>query len=206
MTVGTQVSNIGQVTLSITSTNLPPSAVNDTANAVVNQALAINVLANDTDPNGAADIVAAVNVTQPTPSGATVSAAGGIVTFNASATGTYTFSYQAMDSVGVVSANTATVTVQVVAAETLTFTRNEYIASKSRLRVEGTISPAASQGVRVDFTDAAGTVLGTAGAVTSTATGLWVLDKVGIVPPAGTVSVKATGANGGVKATALIFK
>jgi len=206
VTVGTQVSNTGQATLTITSVNLPPSAVDDTANAVVNTPLAIKVLANDSDANGAADIVSAINVTQPTPSGAITSVAGGIVTFTASAGGTYTFSYQAMDAGGLISANTATVTVQVAAVETLTFTRNEYIVSKSRLRVEGTISPAASQAVRVDFVDAAGTVLGTAGTVTSTATGLWVLDKVGIALPAGTVSVKATGANGGVKATALILK
>ena len=206
VTVGDQVSNVGQATLNITSVNLAPIAVDDAANAVVNTPLAINVLANDGDANGAADIVAAVNVTQPTPSGATINTAGGVVSFTASATGTYTFSYQAMDAGGLVSANAATVTVQVAAAESLTFTRNEYIVSKSRLRVEGTISPAASQTVRVDLIDAAGTVLGTAGTVTSTATGLWVLDKVGFALPAGTVSVKATGANGGVRATALRFK
>ena len=206
VTVGTLVSNIGQATLDITPVNMAPVAVNDTASAVVNKALAINVLANDSDPNGAADIVAAVNVTQPAPGGATTSVAGGIVTFNASATGTYTFSYQAMDAGGLGSANTATVTVQVTAAETLTFTRNEYIVSKSRLRVEGTIAPIASQTVRVDFVNSAGTVLGTAGTVTSTTAGLWALDVVGIALPAGTVSVKATGANGGVRATALILK
>ena len=206
VTVGSQVSNTGQATLTITAVNLPPSAVNDTASAVINQSVAINVLANDTDPNGAADIVTAVNVTQPTPSGATASVAGGIVTFTASAGGTYTFSYQAKDAGGLVSANTAMVTVQVAAAETLSFTRNEYIVSKSRLRVEGTIAPIASQSVRVDFVNAAGTVLGTAGTVASTSAGLWVLDKVGIALPAGTVSVKATGANGGVSATALLLK
>lgn len=205
VTVGTQVSNTGQATLTINPVNLPPTAVNDFANAVVNTPLVIKVLANDTDTNGAADIVAAVNVTQPTPGGATISVAGGSVSFSASATGTYTFSYQAMDAGGLVSANTATVTVQVAAAESLTFTRNEYIVSKSRLRVDGTISPIASQWVRVDFTNAAGTVLGTAGMVTSTTAGTWLLDKV-IALPAGTVSVKATGANGGVKATALILK
>ena len=69
----------------------------------------------------------------------------------------------------------------------------------------------ASRGFRaaptlVPLGDAAGTVLGTAGTVTSTATGLWVLDKVGFALPAGTVSVKATGANGVVRATALRFK
>ena len=206
VTVGTVVSNTGQATLNITPVNLPPVAVDDTANAVVNKALAINVLANDTDPNGAANIVAAVAVTQPTPTGATTSVAGGIVTFTATKTGTFTFKYQAKDAGGLSSANTATVTVQVTAAETLAFTLNEYIVSKSRLRVAGTISPIASQTVRVDFVNSAGTVLGTAGTVASNTTGTWTLDIVGIALPAGTVSVKATGANGGVKATALTLK
>ncbi|MBE0625815.1 MAG: cadherin-like domain-containing protein [Burkholderiales bacterium] len=206
VTVGSDVSNTGQVTLDITPVNLPPSAVNDATATLVNEPVAINVVANDTDPNGAADIVGVVNLTQPTPSGATAIANGGVVTFNATATGTYTFTYQAIDAGGLPSATAATVTVQVGAVETLTFTRNQYITSKSRLRVEGTISPIAGQAVRVDFVNGAGAVLGTAGTVFSTTAGLWVLDRVGIALPAGTVAVKATGANGGVLATALTIK
>jgi len=205
VTVGSDVSNTGQVTLNITEQNLAPSAFNDSTATLVNEPIAINVIANDTDPNGAADIVGVVNLTQPTPNGATAVASGGIVTFNATATGTYTFSYQAVDAGGLVS-NPATVTVQVGAVETLTFTRADYIANKRRLRVEGTIDPIASQAVKVEYVDGAGLVLGTAGTVFSDAAGIWVLDKLGVTLPAGTVSVKATGANGGVLATALNIK
>jgi len=209
VSVGTLVSNTGIATINITPVNLPPTAVNDTFNAIVNKARPYNVLANDTDINGPADIVAAVNVTQPLPAGngATTSVAGGIVSFNATKTGTYTFSYQAADAGGLVSANTATVTVQVAAAEQITgITLAQYTVAQARLRVTGTIAPIMNQTVRVDFVNAAGTVLGTAGTVTSDATGAWLLDIVGIALPAGTVSVKATGANGGVRANALTLK
>jgi len=206
VTVGTQTSNAGIASLAITSVNLAPSAVNDTVNAVINIPLAINVVANDTDPNGAADVVAAVNVSQPTPAGATVSVAGGIVTFNAIATGTYTFTYNAQDAAGLVSANPATVTVQVALAETITFAKSDYVVSKSRLVATGTIDPIANQTITVDFVDAAGVVLGRAGTATSDALGAWALDVVGIPLPAGAVSIKATSSNGTVLARAIVLK
>ncbi|MBI4290419.1 MAG: cadherin-like domain-containing protein [Betaproteobacteria bacterium] len=206
VTTGTQVSNTATVTLNITPVNDEPIAVDNTANAIVNQPVQINVLANDTDPDGTADLVAAVNVTQPTPAGfATTSVAGGVVTFNATAGGTYTFTYQAQDASGAVSANTATVTVQVAAAETISFTRAEYIVSKSRIKVQGTISPAANQTVKVEFVNSAGTVLGTAGTVVADAAGNWTLDTT-VARPTGTSAVKATSSNGTVRSTALISK
>jgi hypothetical protein len=205
VTVGTLVSNTAIANINITSVNLPPVAVNDAVNAIAGKPLAINVLANDTDPNGQASIVSAVSVTQPTPAGATTSAVGGIVNFNATAPGTYTFTYKASDATGLISANTATVTVQVAAAETLGITSNLFVLSKNRLTVVGTIAPVGNQTVRVDFVNAAGTVVGTAGTVTSTVLGGWSIDTV-IPLPAGTVSIKATTSNGTVRATALTLK
>jgi hypothetical protein len=205
VTVGTQVSNTATVTLNITPVNDAPVAVNDSRNAIANTPLQINVLANDIDPDGAADLVAAVNVTQPAPAGASVSVAGGVVTFNATAAGTYAFTYQAQDASGTTSANTATVTVQVAAAETVNITLAEYIVSKSRIKVNGSISPASNQTVRVDFVNAAGTVLGLAGTVTAGATGSWLLDTT-VAKPTGTTAVKATSSNGTVRTLALTLK
>jgi hypothetical protein len=205
VTVGTQVSNNAIASLNIASLDLPPVAVNDTINAIANIPAALNVIANDTDPNGQATIVAAVNVTQPTPAGATTSVAGGIVNFNATAPGTYTFTYQAQDATGLVSANTATVTVQVAAVETVGITSNLFVLAKNRLTVVGTIAPVMFQTVRVDFVNGLGTVVGTAATVASTVLGGWSIDTV--VPlPAGTVSIKATTSNGTVRATALTLK
>jgi hypothetical protein len=206
VTVGTQTSNAGIASLAITSVNLAPTAVNDTANAVINIPLAINVIANDTDPNGAADVRAAVNVSQPTPAGATVSVAGGIVTFNAIATGTYSFTYNAQDAAGLVSANAGTVTVQVALAESISFAKSQYVVSKSRLVVSGPIDPISGQTITLEFVDAAGVVLGSAGTVTSDALGGWALDVVGIALPAGAVSIKATSSNGTVQATGIQLK
>jgi hypothetical protein len=205
VTVGTQVSNTAIANINVTTVNLPPVAVNDTVNAVVGKPAAINVLANDTDPNGQASIVSAVSVTQPIPVGATTSVAGGIVTFNATKAGIYTFTYKAQDATGLISANTATATVQVAAAETLGIASNLYVVAKQRLTVVGTIAPIALQTVRVDFVNALGTVVGTAGTVTSTVLGGWSLDSI-LPLPAGTVSIKATTSNGTVLATLLILK
>jgi hypothetical protein len=205
VTVGTQVSNVGTASINVTSVALPPVAVNDTFNAVVGKPTAINVLANDTDPNGQASIVAAVSVTQPIPVGASTSVAGGIVTFNATKAGIYTFTYKAQDATGLISANTATVTVQASAAEALAISSNLYVAAKQRLTVVGTIAPIALQTVRVDFVNSVGTVVGNAGTVTSTVLGGWSMDTI-LPLPAGTVSIKATTSNGTVLAALLVIK
>ncbi len=205
VTVGTAVSNTGTVTLDITPVNDAPVAVADSYSAVANTPIQLNVLANDTDPDGAADLAAAVNVTQPTPAGASVSVAGGIVTFSAGAGGSYSFSYQAQDAAGAVSANAATVTVQVAAAETLNFTRAEYVRSKSRLRAQGSIAPAAGQTLTLAFVNAAGTVLGAAGSTVADAAGNWAVDAV-VALPTGTTAVRATSSNGTVRSLALTLK
>jgi hypothetical protein len=203
-TVGAKTSNIATVTLNIVPVNDVPTAVNDNVNGFVNVPLAINVIANDTDPDGAADIVGVDSVTQPVdsvtllPSGS-VTAAGGIVTFTAAATGTYSFTYRAKDQAGATSANAATVTVTVAALETLNFVRAEYTNSKSRLRAEGTINPAANQAIKVEFMNGT-TVLGLAGTPVTDVAGAWALDTV-IALPRGTTSLKATPPNGGLAKT-----
>ena len=206
VTVGTQVSNTGIATLNITSVNLPPTAVNDTVNALVAKPRAINVIANDTDPNGVADIVSATSVTQPTPLGATTSVAGGVVTFNATKAGTYTFTYKAVDAGGLISANAATVTVNVAASESISFAKAIYTVAQSRLVATGTVSPVMNQTVKLDYVNSAGTVVGTAGTVQSDGLGNWALDLVGVALPAGAITIKATTSNGTVRTQALQLK
>lgn len=205
VTVGTQVSNTGTVTINLTPVNDPPTAVADAANAVVGTAQQISVLTNDSDPDGAGDLVVAQLVTLPA-AGATVSGgAGGVFNFLASAAGTYTFTYLAQDAAGVTSSVPATVTVQVSAGETLAIARAEYIVSKGRLRAQGTLSPVAQQTVRLDFINSAGTVLGYAGTATTDATGLWQLD-VAVPLPSGANRLRATSSNGTVRTGALSIK
>jgi hypothetical protein len=205
VTVGAQASNVATVTLAITPVDDAPTAVNDTASTSVNVPVTINVLANDTDPDGAADLVAAANVTQPTPAGATLSVAGGLVTFNATAAGTYTFTYQAQDAALATSVNAATVTVQVAAGEALNIRRAEYVVSKNQLLVEGTVAPAAVEGIVLAFVNAAGTNLGAAGAAVTDAGGRWAVNR--IVPrPAGATAVKAVSGKGTVLVMPLTLK
>ena len=204
VTVGTQVSNSANVTLTITPVNDAPVAVNNNFSAIANQLVQLNVLANDTDPDGAADLAAAVLVTPPAAGATVTGGAGGVFAFNATAGGTYSFTYQARDASLATSANTATVTVQVAATETLNITRAEYIRSKGRLKAQGTISPAANQTITIVFVDAAGTVLGAAGSTVAVA-GSWLLDQV-VPMPTGTTAVRATSSNGTVRSQALTLK
>lgn len=205
VTVGTAVTNTATVSLNITPVNDAPTAVNDSANAIANTAVQINVLSNDLDPDGAADLVAIANVTQPTPAGAAISFIGGLVTFNAAAGGTYSFTYQAQDAAGVISANAATVTVQVAAAESMTIAKNEYVRSKSQLRAQGTITPAANQRITLEFVNAAGTVVGLAGNATADGAGNWQVQAT-VALPAGATALKATSSNGTVRTAALVLK
>ena len=194
VTAGTQVSNTANVTLNITPVNDLPVAVNDTVNALANIPQAIAVLANDTDPDGAADLFAAVNVSLPTPAGATATVTGGVVNFTAAAPGTYSFTYQAMDS-ALATSNTATVTVQVAAAETLNVAKARYTARQSRLIAAGSITPAANQTITVEWADAAGNVLGAVGTTKVLPDGTWTMDVLPITPPTGATWIKATSSN-----------
>jgi hypothetical protein len=201
--VGTQVSSVGNVALDIAPVNDAPTAVNDAASALLNSPTSLNVLANDSDPDGATDLVAAINVTQPLPAGATTSVAGGIVTFNATATGTYTFTYQPQDAALATSANTATVTVNVAALETININKARFVLRQNRLDAAGTVSPAAQQTIRLDYVNAAGAVLGAATTTTSSATGAWGVQLVGVpVPPTGTTQLRATSSLGAVRTVA----
>ena len=204
VTVGTNVSNTASVTLNIIPVNDAPVAANDSFSAIANQLVQLNVLANDTDPDGATDLAAAVLVTPPAAGATVTGGAGGVFAFNATAGGTYSFTYQAQDASLAASANTATVTVQVAATETLNITRAEYIRSKGRLKAQGTISPAANQTITIVFVDAAGTVLGAAGSTVAVA-GSWLLDQV-VPMPTGTTAIKATSSNGTAQVLALTLK
>ncbi|NMG45841.1 hypothetical protein GPA22_19165 [Aromatoleum toluvorans] len=215
VTVAGRVSNVAVATITITPVNDPPTAVNDSATAIANVTQAINVIANDTDPDGAANIVGATNVSQPVgvpatpgaiaPTGATVTVAGGVVSFRSPVAGRFTFTYNAIDTAGAISATPATVTVQVAAAETVSITRSEYVSSKGRLRAEGLIGPAAGQTVTVEFLSSTGGVLGLAGTATPDAVGNWAVDAV-VARPAAASRLRATSSNGATTVTTLTLK
>jgi hypothetical protein len=90
--------------------NSPPNAVDDSATTQENTAVTINVVANDSDPNG--DPLTVTNVTQPA-NGTTTNNGDGTVTYspNSGFTGTDTFNYTISDGRG--GTDTAQVSVMV---------------------------------------------------------------------------------------------
>jgi len=209
----------GYLTIIITPVNDAPTAVNDTAGAPNNKPVTINVLANDTDPDGAADLAAAVIQSLPAP-GATITCnggvaaavgtacAGGLITFTPTTVGTFSFTYRAQDRAGALSANTANVSMTVNAVEAIVVTKSIFTSKTWRWTVAGTDSVTAGQtltikydittpptykvgGVCTALTAANNPVIGTA---TVDALGNWTYDVLGT--SAGLTNPTNTGSNG----------
>jgi Bacterial cadherin-like domain len=182
VTVNGITSQAGFVAITINNVNDPPVAVNDTANGVGGLGISVNLLANDTDPDGQADLKDAVIGTPPAGSQCPVAVGtilpAGTLNFTAAA-GSYACTYQARD-VALAVSNVATVTVTLSAGDILGITRSDYIANKRRWRVDGTSTVSGGQtvfityadGTFADGTSAAGTLIGTA----QVAAGLFTLD------------------------------
>lgn len=173
--------------------NQAPTANADTATTLA-APLTINVLTNDTDPEGNVPLTV-TNLTQPAAGRGTVSTDGTTVSYTPPATVTTafttTFTYQARDSLGAVSAP-ATVTVNVqprpAAGETFTVTAATVLArSNNRYNwdVSGTSSVTTGNTVTVRVTTTTG--VQTLGTITVPVTGRWrltVSNSTTIVPTA----------------------
>lgn len=181
-------SNIATVGLSILPVNDPPVANPDAATTVQGQAVTIDLLANDVDP----DLTTGIDRTKVTivtpPAQGSLNVSNGVATYTPAASGTYTFTYTVADLAGVAS-NPATVTVTVQGGETITVAGAEFRANQQRWKVNGTSSVQAGQTVTVrprnSATGALGSVVGTA---LVGAGGVWDLDVRGS-------SVSGTGFN-----------
>ncbi|PWB32385.1 hypothetical protein DCO48_13685 [Pseudomonas sp. SDI] len=172
--------------------NQSPTAVNDSV-ATLGVPLVINVLANDTDPEG--NLPLAVNsVTQPAPGRGTVSTDGTQVTYTPPANVTTAFStsftYVARDSLGALSGS-GTVSVQVSprpAAETFTVTTATVQArSNNRFNWDfaGTSSVTTGNTITIQVTTPTGLV--TLGSTTVPLTGRWrltVSNSTTVIPSA----------------------
>lgn len=187
---GLASANPATVTITV-APNQAPTAVAD-AVATLGVAIPINVLANDTDPEG--NVPLAVNsLTQPAAGRGTVSSNGTVITYTPPATVTTafttTFTYIARDSFGALS-TPATVTVQVSprpAAETFTVTASTVQArSGGRFNWDftGTSSVTTGNTITVQVTTPSGLV--TLGTTTVPLTGRWrlTLNNTLVVPSA----------------------
>ncbi|MFJ7809318.1 Ig-like domain-containing protein [Pseudomonas asiatica] len=174
--------------------NRAPTANPETV-ATLGVPLTINVLANDTDPEGNVPLtVPATSLTQPATGRGTVSTDGTTVTYTPPATVTTafttTFTYQARDSLGALS-NPTTVTVNVSprpAAETFAVTAATVTArSNNRYNwdLSGTSSVTTGNTVTVRVTTTTG--VQTLGTATVALTGRWrlaVSNSTTIIPTA----------------------
>jgi hypothetical protein len=188
-------------------------AIGDTTGALRGVSNSVNVFANDTDPDGTANLTggSAVIVAGNAALGITAGTSfpGGVVTYTPPATtaaGPQTFTYNAVDADGLVSATPATVTVNVSAGEAIVVAKSIYTQAKGRWTVSGTDSPAAGQTLTIQYDpataatfkingvcsgNAAGTVIGTA---TVDALGNWLLDLI-LSSTAGVLNPSNTGGN-----------
>ncbi|MGG7675523.1 Ig-like domain-containing protein [Pseudomonas sp. WC2] len=187
---GLASANPATVTITV-APNRSPTAVADSV-ATLGVAIPINVLANDTDPEGNVPLGVA-SLTQPAAGRGTVSTDGTVITYNPPATVTTafttTFTYIARDSFGALS-TPATVTVQVSprpAAETFAVTASTVQArSGGRFNWDftGTSSVTTGNTITVQVTTPTGLV--TLGTTTVPVTGRWrlTLNNTTVVPSA----------------------
>jgi hypothetical protein len=187
---GLASANPATVTITV-APNQPPTAVAD-AVATLGVAIPINVLANDTDPEGNVPLAVA-SLTQPAAGRGTVSSNGTVITYTPPATVTTafttTFTYIARDNFGALS-TPATVTVQVSprpAAETFAVTASTVQArSGGRFNWDftGTSSVTTGNTITVQVTTPTGLV--TLGTTTVPLTGRWrlTLNNTLVVPSA----------------------
>ncbi|TMU74387.1 hypothetical protein FGA82_21440 [Pseudomonas fluorescens] len=187
---GLASANPATVTITV-APNRAPTAVADSV-ATLGVAIPINVLANDTDPEGNVPLGVA-SLTQPAAGRGTVSTDGTVITYTPPATVTTafttTFTYIARDSFGALS-TPATVTVQVSprpAAETFTVTASTVQAragGRFNWDFTGTSSVTTGNTITVQVTTPTGLV--TLGTTTVPVTGRWrlTLNNTTVVPSA----------------------
>ncbi|WP_122610252.1 Ig-like domain-containing protein [Pseudomonas viridiflava] len=186
------LASVNPATVTITvAPNQAPTAVADSV-ATLGVAIPINVLANDTDPEGNVPLAVA-SLTQPAAGRGTVSSNGTVITYTPPATVTTafttTFTYIARDAFGALS-TPATVTVQVSprpAAETFAVTASTVQArSGGRFNWDftGTSSVTTGNTITVQVSTPNGVV--TLGSTTVPVTGRWrlTLNNTLVVPSA----------------------
>jgi hypothetical protein len=183
--------------VSITLTAPFPVAVADTATTQTDLAVAINVLANDQNVAGAVVTIGIVNpttgLTAPTGAAAkgTLAVTAGKVTYtpNPGATaGLDSFAY--VVTVDGNASNPATVSVNLIAAETIRVTKGQLDLRKREWLLEGTCNAGSTLTIYAGNLDATGAPVGPlVGSVRADATGRWKFRAVTPTVPAGVSTI-----------------
>jgi cadherin-like protein len=196
------VSNQAQITINITPINDAPVAVADSISGVSNRLNSVNVIANDTDVDGAGEVVNAQIVTWPAGLGAQPVPANGVVSFTPTATGTFNFTYNAVDRLGAVSATPATVTVVVANTEAVTIAKALFKAAttgaaNTRWTVTGTSSVRQGQTMSVVYNNGTLSAAQGGGVCNGTATNPKCVIGTAPVDATGTYTYDVVGLPGG---------
>ena len=151
--------------------NQTPTAADDSAAAIQDTPVTINVIANDTDPDGTID-PATVTITGAAGYGTAIANANGTVTYTPTTgfTGTDTFTYTVKDNDGATS-NEATVTVKVRSENEVFVAYNDLSWSTGQVNTNITVYTAGQSGLLKDYatgTDTAVTVSIAGGYVNAT--------------------------------------
>jgi hypothetical protein len=111
----------------------------------------MNLIATSSDPDGVADIRTASIVNWPMQLGPKPSPVNGVIGFTPIASGTYQFTYRAVDQAGALSANAGTGVVTVASGEAIAMSRARYVRLGGRWRVDGSDSVRANQTITVAY-------------------------------------------------------
>src|SRR4051812_579773 len=212
VTTAAGTSNIASVAITPTPVNEPSTAGNHGPFPVRGRqgTPPPNLLDNDVDPDGRADLLAAVQMVAP--AGVTVSGgANGLVTVTAASAGTFTFTYKVQDAAGGISANAATVTLNVIPADNVAITRAQFTIAQKRWVVTGTTS-IPNQTITLTYVN--GTAAGwSIGNVLVDTLGNWTLDIRNVTGnddpttlASRPVTLKATSSAGGSATVTIAYK
>jgi hypothetical protein len=195
-------SNQAQITINITPINDAPVAVNDSISGVSNRVNSVNVIANDTDVDGAGEVVDAQIVTWPAQLGARPTPVNGVVSFTPTGTGTFNFTYNAVDRLGAVSATPATVTVVVANTEAVTIAKALFKAAvtgaaNTRWTVTGTSSVRQGQTMSIVYNNGTLSAAQGGGVCNGTATNPKCVIGTAPVDTTGTYTYDVVGIPGG---------
>ena len=193
-----QDSNVASVAITINFVNHNPVAVDDAVNVGTAASFAVDVLANDIDPdgNGTLDPASVTIIDPPTAGTASVDTATGRINYTApDQEGTFTFTYSVSDtSIPVLTSNVATVTVTVFQPDAIDVSKAVFRTDRNQWTVVGTtLIPGPGNTVIVHLgSTLAGTIIGSAA---SDVTGAWklVVKNSEILPDAdNTISVESS--------------
>ncbi len=172
-------SNPATVTVVAVAPNLPPVAGADSAALVTGSSVLINLIANDSDPDGTINPASVAIVTAPLHGTLTNNLNGTVTYFPAVGyVGPDSFNYNVKDNQGATSNNaTVSITVNPPVSETLTVTRAQYTLSNGSWRVDGNTT-ARVNGETVQIYNSATVTGSPIATVTVAANGSWTLSQV----------------------------